>query len=754
MPLNKQRAFFLVLFLTPLLPMQTAAQDYTIEGLVTDRVTGQALELANVVLLTEEDEIYRGTTTDINGLYQFNRIDAGIYTLRISYVGYETYSTEVNLTTALKSLKRSISLVPEKDAQGEVTVIYSGRNADLDAGQIKISSVDLQLVPTPAGGGDIASYLQTLPGVVSTGDRGGQLFVRGGTPSENMVLVDGLLMYQPFHIIGFFSAIPQELIANADFYAGGFSPRYTGRTSSVLDVKLRQGNKYEYGGSAAISPFVAEMFVEGPVVKGRSSLVFSSRQSIVEESGKYLPLSKQPLYFDSQFMKLSYNNEIGGSCSALFMRTYDRGRMNFDQGDSFKWNNLLFGGKCSGLSDGAISLFNVNLGFSHIGNDAFTEEGSNLRTSNATQFNLDINLTQFLSKVRFDYGFFLKVHFMDYDINELFVMQQEDNRTIYELGTYIETILPLSEKLNVHPGVAATLPNAYDPSIEPRLRISWQPRNIDNEELNASVGIYRQSLVGISDNRDAGSAFTAWMPTPIGGDIMQATHALLGWRQPIGDYLNMSLEGYYKTLKNRPVSVWGPIAQFKTELTNADGLTYGTDFSLQFRGQKAFFSIGYGYSFTEYTISQALFVSWFGETEQTYHPSHDRRHKVNFNGSLNLGDYKINTGWQLGSGLPFTRPLGFDDFIPFEDQLPNIKNNPGIPRIIMDRPYNARLPVYHRLDISVERTFNFGNSALKTQLGAINVYDQDNIFYFDIYTQRRIDQLPFYPYVSLKFEVN
>src|SRR5690606_2971084 len=118
----------------------------------------------------------------------------------------------------------------------------------------------------PAGSGDLASYLQTLPGVTTTGDRGGQLFVRGGTAAENLVLVDGIPIYQPFHILGFFSVFPEDLVSSVDFYAGGFGARYSGRTSSVLDVGLREGNANTTRAVGTASPFLAEVMVEGPVV--------------------------------------------------------------------------------------------------------------------------------------------------------------------------------------------------------------------------------------------------------------------------------------------------------------------------------------------------------------------------------------------------------------------------------------------------------------------------------------------------------
>ncbi|WP_020404607.1 TonB-dependent receptor [Gracilimonas tropica] len=758
---------FFLIFACGLISHHALAQ-YTIEGLVSDSQTSQPLELANMVLLTMDEQIYKGTTTDINGLYQISGIESGRYILKASYVGYQLYTDTLTFEGTNFNRRKSIRMTASDEAQGEVTVTHSGRTADLDAGQRKISRIELERVPTPGASGDIASYLQTLPGVVSTGDRGGQLFVRGGTPSENMVLVDGQLIYQPFHIIGFFSAFPQELVANADFYAGGYSSRYIGRTSSVLDVKLRHGNKYEYAGSASISPFVSELYMEGPIIEGKTSAVVSARQSLIEGASALYPMEDQPLKFDSQFLKVSYNNNQGGTCSMLFMRTYDRGKMDFEQGDSFSWNNFVTGARCSGLSDGEISLFDVNVGFSHVSNlagqnlnsdqDGFLPgpdtESDNKRTSKSSLFNLDINLTQFLKDVRFDYGFFLKVNAMSYDIRELFVSNNEDSQTQYSLGSYLEANIPIGNTINFYPGTAFSVSKSYKPSIEPRARFSWQPRGKDNEELNAAFGVYRQPLTGITDNRDAGSAFTAWVPVPRDAKQMESIHALLGWRQPLGEHFNVSVEGYHKWISNKPVAVWGTVAQFTTEIANADGISYGGDINIDYYGRYLFLSIGYGYALTEYETQQELFEAWYGTSSQKYNPAHDRRHKINAQASLDIQKYRFNISWQLGSGLPYTRPLGFDDLIRFEDHLPNIKNVPGVPRIILDKPYDGRLPIYHRLDFSLERSFNVQSSEVEMKVGAINTYNQENIFYYDVYTQRQINQLPFYPYASLKLSID
>jgi hypothetical protein len=158
------------------------------------------------------------------------------------------------------------------------------------------------------------------------------------------------------------------------------------------------------------------------------------------------------------------------------------------------------------------------------------------------------------------------------------------------------------------------------------------------------------------------------------------------------------------------------------------------------------------FSWTKYRSAQDNFNVWFGSPVQSYHPGHDRRHQINSMASLYLGKYTVGIRWQMGTGLPFTRQMGHDGVFMFDEGLPNIKTDYGTPRVILDKPFKGRTPTYHRLDISLEREFEFNFGSLIVQAGAINTYNRVNLFYYDVFTQRRIDQLPFAPYGSLKME--
>src|SRR5690625_1779968 len=192
-----------------------------------------------------------------------------------------------------------------------------------------------------------------MPGVVSSGDRGGQLFIRGGTPAENMVLMDGVLIFQPFHILGYFSAFPESIVSGADVYAGGFGAKYNGRTSSVIDVNMRNGNRYETSGTASISPYLAEITAEGPIKTGRTSWIASVRRSLTEEFSPVFLGDTYPLRFESQYAKLTHFGRMDSRCSLMAMRTYDRGRLDLNTDDMVRWTNVVAGGRCVILPENA-----------------------------------------------------------------------------------------------------------------------------------------------------------------------------------------------------------------------------------------------------------------------------------------------------------------------------------------------------------------------------------------------------------------
>lgn len=741
---------FLVLFL--LVFSNVFSQTSTIQGIITDASNGQTIQGANVLLLNFDNRQIKGAVTDRSGLYRLQNISPGEYKIRISYVGYITSLDTLEIKKE-ETITYSASLSVDNAMLDELIVSVKSEAANISGGHQRVSAVDLTRVVTPAGSGDIANYLQALPGVVSSGDRGGQLFVRGGTPSENLVLIDGLMIYQPFHIVGFFSVFPENLLANADFYAGGFSSKYSGRTSSVLDVQMRDGNINKTVGKGSISPFLAEIQAEGPLGDGKNaSWIASVRSSQIERTSEALFGNTQPLHFESQFLKLTQFSDDGTRCSAMAMRTYDRGKLDFDMGNSFSWSNFVLGGKCTHLPKDSDIYVDFSAGLSHLSNTMGGSTETNL-SSGLTRLSLNLDMNQSAGKLKLNYGVKSHMKWINYNIEELFQIPSSETNILMGLGGYAVSYIPIGNNLTIRPGVSLSFyANTYSPTIEPRFQLSWQPYGSNNHELNASIGIYRQTIAGISDLRDVGSAFIAWLPTP-NDERMEAIHSLIGWKQNLGNGLQFSAEGYHKKLNNIPVSVWSTIAEFTTEIDYADGDIWGADVRVEFENRRFYTFLGYGYSWTEYQSAQENFNVWFGSPVQSYHPSHDRRHQLNSMISVYLGKYTAGIRWQFGTGLPFTRQMGYDGLLPFDRGLPNVRTDYGTPRVILDKPFQGRTPDYHRLDVSIEREFDLRVGSLFIQAGAINTYGRVNLFYYDVFTQRRINQLPFAPYASIKMEI-
>jgi hypothetical protein len=179
----------------------------------------------------------------------------------------------------------------------------------------------------------------------------------------------------------------------------------------------------------------------------------------------------------------------------------------------------------------------------------------------------------------------------------------------------------------------------------------------------------------------------------------------------------------------------------------------GADVRVEYSSRHFSGFLGYGYSWTLYETSQRQFTTWFGEPVQSYHPPHDRRHQINAILNLYFGGFTASARWQLGSGLPFTRPIGFDEAFDFARELSQVKTTLGTTRLLLEKPFTGRLPWVHRLDLSLTRAFHVSFGQIVVQAGVVNAYGRQNMFYYDLFTGRRLDQLPLAPYASLTLRV-
>ena len=259
-----------------LLSVAGVAQTGSVKGFVYDKTSGEPVAFTNVTV--ENTTI--GVVTDVNGYFVLTKLKARNHTLNIGSIGYETVRYPITIKKG-EVLSIKVDISPSMTELS--TVEISGKKENLRLESLvsveKITSKDIRQIPSIGGMADLAQYMQVLPGVVFSGDQGGQLYVRGGSAIQNRVLLDGMVVYNPFHSIGLFSVFETDIVRNADVYTGGFNSQYGGVLSSVMDITTKDGNKKRTSGKVAASTFGANLLLEGPIIKSGKDKGYSSSVS-------------------------------------------------------------------------------------------------------------------------------------------------------------------------------------------------------------------------------------------------------------------------------------------------------------------------------------------------------------------------------------------------------------------------------------------------------------------------------------------
>ena len=739
------------------------AQEAVVNGFVTDAQTGRPLELASVALL-QSSLIAAGTVTDASGAFVLPRLAPGRYALRASFIGYAPFADTLDLEGGET---RTLEIALEEAATGLDEVVVeqarTGGAADVVAGAQAVRPEDLARIPTVDVSGDLASYLTTIPGVVSTADRGGQLFVRGGEPSQNLVLLDGIPLYQAFHALGFYSVFPAGIVRRADVYAGGFGAQHGERLSSVIDVQSRSGHLYRLGGAAGVSPFLGSVRLEGPIARGRASVLVSGRTSLVDRLADRYVAAPLPFQFGDAFGKLFVETGRTGRLSASALHSADRATIGEDTGggppEEVRWRTSAVGGRYVWLPRALPTVVTFTVAASWLTSEQGAAEAPPRRTS-VRDLSGGFNVTLFGEGVRADFGLAARVVTLSSLLGGLY---QNLYLSEVENGPFAIYLAPefTLGALRVTPSVRLQVMEARTaPTFEPRLRAVWER---GRHRLSAAAGLYHQEVVGISDRRDAASVFTVWTSTleppsdfpgarrvdVRAGRLPVARHLIGGYGVRLAPGLEVAVEGFYKRIGDLFIAEWTAFPRLTTRLQPATGRAFGFDARLEWERPSFYAAVLYGLSSTRYEAEQEELEAWYGDATLAFRPPHDRRHQLNALAQAEALGFTLSARWAFGSGLPYSRVLGFDGFVLIDDQRV-VSELPARRRVIYERPFRGLLPTYHRLDVALARTFRLRRARLTLQASAINAYDRRNIFYLDTFTLRRVDQLPFVPSVGLE----
>ena len=429
-----KRLIPLLLFAAALLPL--SAQ--TVKGTLSDSETGEVIPFANVVL---EGTRY-GAATDINGFYLINKMPEGAYTLRVRFVGYQEYSEPITIKKG-ETLIRNIALKSESKTLSAVNVTdnrIEERKIQTQVSVEKITASQIQQMPSIGGTADLAQYLQVLPGINSTGDQGGQLYIRGGSMIQNLCLLDGMIVYNPFHSIGLYSIFETDVILNADIYSGGFGAEYGGRLSSVMDITTRDGNKKRHSGKIGLNTFGANLVLEGPLKKEKASspssvtYILAAKNSFLSKTSPILyPYLSGSLPFDflDLYGKLSLNSGSGSKISFFGFR-YDDQVNGYQSLADFHWLNYGLGTNFM-LVTGSSSILEGHVAYSDY-RVTQTDSSRHDKHSAISGYNMGLDITNFIGSNRLRYGLAFEGYSTDYQYYNPYGIDAKQNENTIDIA--------------------------------------------------------------------------------------------------------------------------------------------------------------------------------------------------------------------------------------------------------------------------------------------------------------------------------
>mgnify|MGYP006278264665 CR=1 FL=1 len=735
-----------------LLPPASAQSSATLRVLTISETDGNPVPAANVLLTRivagENGEAYGGVTSD-RGLEEIGGLPGGQYRLAVSHVSHRPYRDTINLGPGDRRLERITLQVQTRQVE-ELVVRDERHVASGKAGIRRVTQHDVEQIPSAVGG--VLPYLRSLPSVEMAGSRGGNLHIRGGKPSQNKVLIDNIPVVKPFHISNIYSPIPSGLLNEMTVYAGGFGAEYRGKSSSVIDIGLRPGNMKKIAGSATVSPQLASIQVEGPVVEGRQSLLLSARRSLVARTSEFLPQDETNIEFYDLFGRYSLLRE-DISCNLTGIITRDNGKIDPSKQNNISWSNRATGINCLGFSPEFASHYEFSAGYSSFSN-LERKEGRTVRESNMDRYFLNINVRNENIKSDIEYGFSLNADLYEATLDEYFADIERIRSRSAILGGHLSYTRHVGDTFDVNPSLAVQLPIVdATPTLEPRLRLEYYLTSDEAHKISVAGGRYTQLSYGYTDARDVSSTFTLLRPYKDRRARQTALHGIIGYGGEVTSTIGVDVEAFVKRHDNMLVSEWTPVIGGTVETSSAQSDAFGADARIRYQSRNLYAYVGYGWSTVQYKAASEDLGAWIERPVFEYSPGFDRRHKLNAVLSYQVGSYATSVRWAYGSGRPYTRVYGFDLSVDVPGESPTEESGTG--KIFYDRPYGARLPPFHRLDLSVEGDFKMSSGvSLESKVGVLNAYNRENIFYLNHETLRATDQISILPYVSLEVAFN
>ncbi|HEY8404373.1 MAG TPA: TonB-dependent receptor [Flavobacteriales bacterium] len=709
----RRLSLFLLLFFG--LQSMVVAQNYTVSGTIKDAANGE--DIIGAIVVVKENPS-KGTSSNSYGFYSLT-LPAGEYTLVYQYLGYSTQEKKVSLRS---NQTLNVQLGLAETTLGEVEILGERKDQNVkstEMGVVRIDPKAVESVPVLFGEKDIIKVFQLTPGVKSAGEGNSGFFVRGGSADQNLILLDEAPVYNASHLLGFFSVFNSDALKDVTLYKGGMPAEYGGRASSVMDIKMRDGNSKKIGVTGGIGLISSRLTVEAPIVKDKGSFIISGRRTYAD---LFLKLSKDKdiqssqLYFYDLNLKANYQiNEK----NRIFLSGYF-GRDKFGLADifGFDWGNATATLRWNHLVNDKM-FSNTSLIFSDY-NYRFLFDAQDLEAK-FSSFIRDWNLKQDFSyfpnpnhKVKFGFN---AIHhtFIPGEIKtnvDAFNNLNLTNRYALEGGVYVQNDQSITEKFGIQYGVRYSFFNymgkgkayTFDDDGEKLTEKeygNWESIQMYGgfePRLSAKIEVDKQSSVKASLNRaiqylhllsnsTSSQPTDIWIPSSNNVKPQISDQVALGYFRNFRDNkYEASLEGYYKTFQNQIDYRNGASLFFNDEaegeLVFGKGRAYGVEFYL--RKQTGKFT-----GWVSYTWSRSLRTFDQINDGKEFPSRQDRIHDFAIVLMYDLTDrLKLSGNWIYYTGTAVTFPSGKYEVSGIS--LPYYTERNGY-----------RMPNYHRMDIGL-----------------------------------------------------
>ncbi len=713
----------LLLFAFTIARPEESLERYSISGYITDAASGEALIGATIYV----KEIKGGSITNPYGYYSIP-LEPGNYHIEFRYVGYSTVTQQIDL---LENKEINIELEEVNRELEEVVIMAEKDNSNVQSVEMSVNKLDIKTIeriPALLGEVDIIKSIQLLPGVSTVGEGASGFNVRGGSVGQNLVLLDEAPVYNSSHLLGFFSVFNPDAVKDVKLYKGGIPAQYGGRISSILDIRMKEGNQKKFGAEGGVGTIFSRLTLEAPIVKDKSSFVVAGRRSYIDVLAR--PFTDvldggAQLYFYDLTMKAHY--DFSQKDQLYASGYFGRDVFKFDAQQGFSWGNATATLRWNHLFDerlffnltGIYSDYDYNLAFGDNDLDKFEWE-SRIRTislkphltfflkpNNAWDFGGEFNYYRFnpanaygvsngeIADITLDKKFALESSLYlsnELDIGNSITLQYglRFNGYLY-LGPgnkyEYQTIVPGERKL-------VTSVERYEDfeviqdyyNLDPRISVKYQ--------LNASSSVkvsYNRihQYIHLISNTTASNPLDVWTPSTNNLAPQRGDQYAAGYFKNFGannDY-ESSVELYYRDTKNQIEYIDGAdllINEYlEGDLLSGIGRAFGAEFYFKKNTGKLNGWISYTIGKTELKVEGINNDEW-------YPTRFDQLHNLKI-----AGFYDLNARWTFSanftflSGTPTTFPTSRYNI---QEYL--------VPYIGSEGRNNIRIPDYHRLDIS------------------------------------------------------